>query len=303
MFDYLGARAVAMIVRMGSFEAAAQMLNVTPSAVSQRIKSLEDRMGTVLIHRGQPCRATEAGARLCRHMEHVSMLEAAFFADFPGIAPSGPTSGVTLEIATNSDSLGSWLLPGLASFAEQSAYLFNIAIDDEHHTAEWLHQGRVLAAVTSLERPVRGCVVHALGRLRYFATASPEFIDRYFPEGVTPETLAKAPALMFNQKDNHQIAWVQQQFCEHPVLPCHFLPSTQGFVDACCAGLGWGMNPASLVKHHLASGALVHLHDGQPYDVSLFWQISRLAADPLQALTQAVIMAAKRGLEPPVATA
>jgi len=297
LLDYAGARAVAMIVRTGSFEGAAQLLNVTPSAISQRIKTLEDRMGVVLIHRGQPCTATEAGARLCRHMESVSMLEADLFKDLPGFAASGSMPGVTLKIATNSDSLGAWLLPGLAEFSRQSGYLFDIAIDDEDHTADWLRQGRVLAAVTSLEGPVQGCTVKPLGRLRYYATASPDFMGRHFPDGVTPGALARAPALMFNQKDKHQKAWARGLFPDCPALPFHSLPSTQGFVDACCVGLGWGVNPARLVKDHLVSGKLVELVVDRPYDVPLFWQISRMAAGPLAGLSKTVVAAARSRLE------
>lgn len=297
--DYAGARAVAMIVQTGSFEGAARVLNITQSAVSQRVRNLEDRLGTVLIQRGQPCTATEAGAWLCRHMEHVGMLEEALLEHLPGLANLGDGQRVTLEIATNADSLGTWFLPAVAAFANQSGYLFNIAIDDEQHTPDWLRQGRVLAAVTSLDRPVQGCIVKPLGRLRYQATASPDFMRRHFPSGVTLQALAEAPALMFNPKDNLQQAWVRQVFGQSPALPSHSMPSTQGFVDACRAGLGWGLNPVHLVADHLASGALVELMPGTCFQVPLFWQISRLAADRLKSLTQVVLAAAEAKLERP----
>lgn len=297
MLDYPGARAVAMIVQTGSFEGAARVLNVTQSAISQRVRNLEERLGTALIQRGQPCTATEAGAWLCRHMEHVGMLEAALLEHLPGLSTPDGGQRVTLEIATNADSLGTWFLPAVALFAQQSGYLFNIAIDDEQHTPDWLRQGRVLAAVTSLDRPVPGCMVKPLGRLRYQATASPDFMQRHFPDGVTLQALAEAPALSFNPKDNLQQAWVRQVFGQSAALPSHLLPSTQGFVDACRAGLGWGLNPAMLVADHLASGALVELVPKATFDVLLFWQISRLVADRLQGLTQAVLAAAEGKLE------
>ncbi|MFN3525942.1 MAG: LysR family transcriptional regulator ArgP [Paracoccus sp. (in: a-proteobacteria)] len=293
MLDYAGARAIAMIVQTGSFEGAAWALNVTPSAISQRVRNLEERLGTVLIQRGQPCTATEAGAWLCRHMEHVAMLEDALRDHLPGLADPASAARVTLEIATNADSLGTWFLPAVAAFAQASGYLFNIAIDDEQHTADWLRRGRVLAAVTSIERPVQGCMVRPLGRLRYHATASPDYVRRHFAQGVTVQTLTHAPALRFNQKDNLQQAWVRQVFGQSPALPSHVLASTQGFVDACRAGLGWGLNPACLVRDHLAHGELVELLPDTPLDVPLFWQVSRLAAERLTGLTQAAQVAAR----------
>lgn len=76
MLDYLSLAAVAAVAREGSFEKAALRLGVTPSAVSQRIKGLEDRLGAILLVRGSPCRPTEIGARLCAHVEQVRCLKA-----------------------------------------------------------------------------------------------------------------------------------------------------------------------------------------------------------------------------------
>jgi LysR family transcriptional regulator (chromosome initiation inhibitor) len=299
MIDYPAARAVAMVVRTGSFERAAHELNVTPSAVSQRVRQLEERLGAVLVERGSPCTATERGAWLCRHMEHVGMLERDLIAQLPGLVdPAAPTQPVTLDIATNADSLGTWFLSAIAAFARDSDYLVNIAIDDEDHTAEWLRRGRVLAAVTALMKPVPGCRAVALGRLSYRATASPDYMARHFPAGVTPEALARAPALTFNQKDRLQDAWIRRAFGHDIAHPTHWLPSTHGFVAASLAGMGWGLNPVGLVDEHLAAGRLVELLPDAPLDVPLVWQVNRLAADRLAALGAHVVAAARRHLAP-----
>ena len=50
--------ALAAVIRTGSFERAAQQLHVTPSAVSQRVKLLEERLGTILVVRSCPCGST-----------------------------------------------------------------------------------------------------------------------------------------------------------------------------------------------------------------------------------------------------
>ncbi len=295
--DYAGLRAVAMVVQTGSFEKAALALHVTPSAISQRVKQLEERLGAVLILRGNPCTATEKGEWVCRHMEHVGMLESELFSQLPALLSSDEVSSrVTLHIATNADSLGTWFLKAVSTFTHQSGFLLNVAVDDQDHTAEWLQRGRVLAAVTSLEKPVQGCRVTPLGFLRYHATASPAFIDRYFPKGVTETELAQAPALTFNQKDRLQQQWISQVFGASIVHPTHWLPSTQSFVDAALLGMGWGMNPALLVRNHLAEGRLVELVAGTPLDVPLFWQVNRLAADRLKSLTDAVVEVARREL-------
>ncbi|AJC79740.1 chromosome replication initiation inhibitor protein [Rhizobium etli bv. phaseoli str. IE4803] len=297
MLDYPALRAVATVVQTGSFERAATVLNVTPSAVSQRVKQLEERLGVVLVVRGTPCTATEKGEWLCRHMENVGMLEAELLGHLPALVdPDEPRQRVTLQIATNADSLGTWFVEAMSTFARNSSYLLNIAVDDQDHTAEWLQRGRVIAAVTSLEKPIRGCRRFALGVLRYHATATPDFVARNFPQGVSAEAIRNAPALTFSQKDRLQSTWVRQTFGRDLDYPTHWLPSPQSFVEATLSGMGWGMNPTQLTREHLASGRLVELVPDTPLDVPLFWQINRFAADRLADLTREVISVAGRNL-------
>ncbi|KAA2311580.1 LysR family transcriptional regulator ArgP [Pseudooceanicola sediminis] len=297
MIDYAAARAVMAIVRTGSFERAAATLNVTPSAISQRVKTFEERIGTVLIERGVPCVATDKGLWLCRHMERVGMLEKDLLEHLPELsAPGEAMPRVTINVATNADSLGTWFLDAIASFAKSSDYLMNVSIDDEEHTADWLRRGRVLAAVTSLERPVQGCRVTPLGALWYKATASPEFVARHFPDGVTAGSFQLAPALTFNQKDRLQHAWARQVFGRDLAFPTHWLPSTQSFLQGSIAGMGWALNPAKLAEEHIARGDLVELVPGLGFERALFWQINRLAADQLTELTRSILAVARREL-------
>jgi LysR family transcriptional regulator (chromosome initiation inhibitor) len=300
MLDYPALQAVSLVVRTGSFDKAAQALNVTPSAVSQRVKQLEERLGTVLIVRGQPCTATERGEWLCRHIEQVGLLEGELLTRLPALAEPGlPQRRVTLRIAANADSLGTWFLSAAAAFANRSTHLIDIAVDDQEHTAEWLRRGRVLAAVTALEKPIQGCRVVPLGSLRYLATASPAFMERYFSDGVTIQALAQAPSLVFNQKDRLQSQWMEAALGESPGHPVHWVPSTQGFVEASLLGMGWCANPELLVKDHLAAGRLRELMPGTALDTPLFWQVNRVAAERLADLTRTVVETARRLLVNP----
>lgn len=241
--------------------------------------------------------ATERGEWLCRHIEHVGMLEKELMRHLPGLIDLGePAQRVTLNIATNADSFGTWFLPAVSAFSRTSDYLLNLAIDDEDHTAEWLQRGRVLAAVTSLAKPVQGCRAIPLGALRYHATASPDYVERHFSAGVTLEAIAQAPALTYNQKDRLQHHWISRTLGQSVAYPTHWLPSTQSFVLASLTGMGWGLNPGPLVRDHLASGRLVELIPGAVLDVPLFWQVNRLAADRLTDLTRKIVATAEREL-------
>jgi LysR family transcriptional regulator, chromosome initiation inhibitor len=146
---------------------------------------------------------------------------------------------------------------------------------------------------------LQGCDTLALGSLRYVATASPAYMARWLPEGVTAAGLAAAPALTFSDKDRLQEIWVARQLgsgAKRAGFPSHRLASSQGFVDACLAGLGWGLNPQALVAAHLAEGRLMDLSPEAPLDVALYWQFSRLTAPALAGLTREIRAAAARVL-------
>ncbi|KNZ32312.1 MAG: chromosome replication initiation inhibitor protein [Methylibium sp. NZG] len=299
--------AFAAVLREGSFDAAARALHVTPSAVSQRIKSLEERLGRVLIRRASPCVATEAGESLQRHAQQLQLLEAQALAPFginPAHAPtmasrrSAPaTAALPLAVAVNADSLATWFVPALAALREQHAVQLDLHVEDQDHSSALLRQGRVLAAVSAQAAPVQGCKVRPLGRMRYLAVASPAFMRRYFAQGVNETSLAQAPCNVFNQKDQLQARFMRR--ISQPLArrkldpPQHRVPGTHGFVHAAVQGLGWGMNPDVLVAPLLASGELVELVPGRFLDVPLFWQHWGLDAPVLRALTDCVCSAAR----------
>lgn len=288
--DYGQLQALAAILRTGSFDAAASELSVTQSAVSQRLKALEDRVGTLLVHRGQPCKGTDVGRRLASHMANIGVLEHNLVKDLDALVP-GPETPV--RIAVNADSLATWFLPALASVPDM---LFDLVVDDQEYSADWLRRGEVAAAITSNDRPVSGCDSTPLGVLRYIATASPAFVARHFPDGVTAQSISAATMLLFDPKDYLQTRWMQTHLGGKPTPPSHRLPSSQGFVEACILGMGWGMNPEILVRDHIKAGRLVPLIQNATFDTPLFWQSSRLLGPALAPLKQAVKQAASANL-------
>ena len=295
MLDYGALAALAAVSREGSFERAALSLNVTPSAISQRIKLLEEKLGAVLVRRGQPAEATEYGRVLCRHFDAVMTLEGELTEIVPGLGGAA-LHPVTIPVAVNADSLDAWFLEAMAAFTRATGHLVEIKVDDQDHTAEWLRRGEVMAAITSEEKPVQGCKVRPLGALVYRATASPDFMQRHFPDGVTREALASAPALCFNRKDRLQDLWLEQSFGGNIARPVNWVPSPHGFVIACRLGIGWGCNPEALVADDLRTGALVELMKDSPLNIPLYWQASRLSSRLLEKLGSAVREAASRNL-------
>lgn len=295
MLDYAALHALAAVVREGSFDRAARALHVTPSAISQRIRLLEERVGCALVVRGQPCMPTDTGRRMCQHIDRVRLLEQELNDALPALAPEGGAR-VNLPVAVNADSLATWFAPAMAAYAAQAPVLMSVSVDDQDHTAEWLRTGAVLAAVTGTARPATGCNSQPLGAMRYAAAASPAFVAQHFAGGVGAGSLAQAPSLLFNTKDELQASWVRRLCHRHVELPRHTLPSSHAFVTAALAGMGWGMFPQGMVASQLADGSLVELVPGTPLDVPLHWQTARAASGLLDGLTRQIVAAARAAL-------
>lgn len=290
MFDPAQLAALAAVHRRCSFELAAAELHVTQSAISQRIRALEEAAGTLLIRRGQPCAATETGLRLIRHHDEIALLSRALADDL-----SATTAPATLRIAVNADSLATFVIPALAAVP---GFLYDLVVDDQDVSQDWLKRGEVAAAITSHPGPLQGCDSLPLGALRYRATASPEYARRWLTDGISADALTRAPALRFNDKDRLQSLWAER-LTGVKYLPSHHLASSHGFVDACISGLGWGLNPEPLVAAHLASGALIDLAPDAPLDVPLHWLFARLTARATAPLTRALQAEAEKLLIAP----
>ncbi|MGF7156638.1 LysR family transcriptional regulator ArgP [Novosphingobium gossypii] len=295
MLDYPALAAVSAVVREGTFERAAERLGVTPSAVSQRIRALEERLGSIVIVRGQPCLPTDLGRKLCAHVDQVQLLEAdlAPVLSFMGDQLDSP---VTLKVAVNSDSIATWFPEAAAKFSRETGYLLEFIIEDEAHTADRLRSGEVIAAVSADPGSVQGCKTIELGSLQYLACCSPGFAQHHFPNGVSENALRRAPCLRFERRDGLQARWVKETHGIELDAPMHWVPSTFGFLNFGLAGMAWGMHPAMIAKPRIAEGLLVELTPDTPLNVLLYWTVTRLHASALRTFTDAVRSTAKARL-------
>ncbi len=277
------------VIEEGSFERAARRLHVTSSAISQRVKQLEVRIGHILVRRESPCVATPAGESLLRYGKQMQLLTDQALTELaePFAHPS------TIAIAVNADSLATWFIDAMAPLTRHGEQMFELLVDDQEHTAEMLRAGRVMAAVTSEPTPVRGCRVVRLGTMRYVAVASPDYIARHFPRGVSQGSLAEAPSLTFNRKDTLQRQMTTLLGGDEIAPPIHWIPSSHCFITAALEGIGWGMVPARMADTDLRSGHLRRIHRRAVLDVPLFWQHWSLDTPLLTRLTRSVETAAQ----------
>jgi LysR family glycine cleavage system transcriptional activator len=111
-------QALELAMRSGSLKDAATSLAITPAAVGQRIKSLEEYLGVALLERGRSgIRPSAALAAALPHLQQgFAALEAA-------ARELDLQRGRELHIAGASDFVELWLLPRLAGFREQHPHI------------------------------------------------------------------------------------------------------------------------------------------------------------------------------------
>ncbi|MGW7243376.1 LysR family transcriptional regulator ArgP [Streptomyces sp. NPDC054804] len=286
-------RTLLAVVDEGTFDAAAAALHVTPSAVSQRVKALEQRTGRVLLQRTKPVRPTESGEVLVRFARQLARLER----DARGeLGMSGAGEPTRVSVAVNADSLATWFLGALTGLPH---VFVELRREDEEHTAALLREGLVMAAVTSSPDAVPGCSVRALGRMRYLPVAAPEFAAAHLT-GPLPDALAEAPVIVFDRRDDFQDGFVRRLGRSGAGSLRHYVPTSEGFVDSVTAGLGWGMVPEVQAEPRLREGRLVRLGEPELWaDVTLYWQQWKLDSPALGAVAEAVVSTAGHALRQP----
>ena len=144
---------LAALADLGNFEAAAQRLAITQSAVSQRLRSLESQVGQPLVLRTRPLRLTEPGKVLLRFARQLNALRADVSREL-GVQPSVDER---LAVAVNADSLATWVLPALDALVHDGLFL-ELVVDDQDFTHDWLRQGEVLGCVSTVSAALKAAV-------------------------------------------------------------------------------------------------------------------------------------------------
>ncbi|RQU49447.1 HTH-type transcriptional regulator ArgP [Burkholderia cenocepacia] len=283
------------VIETGSFEQAAVRLHITASAVTQRVRALETMLGAPLVLRTRPCRATALGQRVLQHLRRLLLLQADLYAELS----TGHPPALSVIVALNSDSLGTWFLPALSSILVSDRLLFELIVDDQDHTFSLLESGMAVGCVTTEPAPMRGCFATSLGTMRYRLLASRAFALRWFPDGMSREGARFAPVIAYSRRDMLQSTFLLKQYgLPSGAYPCHYVPGTHAHFAAVRHGLGYGMVPELVVgKEALAEQDLIDLAPDQPLDVDLYWHAWKVQSPSMELLSTRVVGVAQRLLK------
>ena len=294
MLDYDALRCFHEVLRYGGFEKGAQALSLTQSAVSQKIKRLEQSVGGPVLVRTKPLRPTPLGNELLAHIQKVSVLEEAL-----NIQSGLTASAAPLSVAVNNDVLATWFSQVLAMFSDTRANPVHIVNADQTQTRDILQQGRVMACISQTGTPVTGGQSLHLGTMKYQLYASPRFIERYLSKGIDAEAVMQTPGLLYDEYDVTLLTDYQRECLNMApsFTTCHWYPSSHGFVKMALDGVVWALLPTLQVTQEVNEGSLVSLFPDKELGVPLFWHWITLDSAALGDLTKAVKHVAKQQLK------
>ncbi len=294
MIDYKFLEALAAVIEQKGFERAGEVLHITQSAVTQRIRQLEELTGQVLLIRSQPPAVTAAGRLLLEHLKKVRVLEQEFSLR-SGL--SGSPQRPQLSLAVNADSLATWFSSVVSRyFSLYSGYL-DIRSADQDVTHKLMTDGDVMGCISSMESSFRGCRKDFLGSMVYRFASTRNFAGTYFPEGVDESSFNRAPKLNFDRDDQLLAKWACQFFKgAHPFENSHMIPSSEQFPILIGAGAVCGMLPEDQFEALRSDFDLMDLSLEKPVSTPLFWHRWSLPSQELDSLSEIIREEARKSL-------
>jgi LysR family transcriptional regulator, chromosome initiation inhibitor len=288
MFDYRQLEALSVLAREGTFLKASKRLGLSQPAVSERIRLLEQAVGSPLIIRSVPVQPTHQGQRLINHFYEVSLMESSVV-DTLGMNHDATESLPIIPVAVNFDSLATWFIPAVSPLLEQRKCIFQFQSLDQRLTIEELKAGRVVACVSSVKTAPGGCVSEFLGHLNYICVSSPDFLKRYFAKGPALRDLIAAPSVVYGKDDYMHDEFLRRHFKKEHAAPSYmFVPHLNAMRETILSGYAYGLLPEISVTQDLRVGTLKEVTPGKRLVTELYWHSTDIRTPILTSLRTAI---------------
>lgn len=281
--DYNSLIALKAIHEQGSFVKAANSINVTQSAISQRIKSLESHVGSPVIKRGSKLELTEVGAHLITHINKVSDLER----DLNEKIPQLGIDQTSIRIAVNADSLATWWFTHVEKTSKELNIRFDIVVADQDSAISKMEDGEVLACLCSSEDSLPGAKALPVKTMNYRMYANKEFYDKYFKGNTLSHAIKTAPAILYGRDDKLHDRFLSLCGYESP-YPYHHVPDAGGLAQAIVSGMGYGMLADEQLELIQAPKDLVNIQEKYCIMEELYWHYWRNSSDILSKFSMSL---------------
>ncbi len=291
-FDYKLLTALGAIIETQNFELAANKLSISQSAISQRIKLLEENIGQPILIRSQPIQLTDVGAQLLSHFKKVQQLENELL---PELLPDKPIKPMKLSFAVNADSVATWFIKAVTPVLKEHLVELNLLVEHEERTLDKLRSGEAIGAVSVIEKPLKGYRSFELGKMNYCLVSSKSFQQKYFSKGVTKASLKMAPAISYDHKDDTHVRFIAKYFdLAASEYYCHSVRSSEAFVELAKQGVAYCLLPELQIRNELRSGELIKLCPEKQLIETLYWHSWVLVKGINKNISQEIISAGRR---------
>ena len=268
-FDYKLLAALVEVIELQSFELAAKKLFISQSAISQRIKALEEHVGQPVLIRNQPLIATPAGEKLLSHFKKVKQLEHELV---PLLFPDKPVKPMEVSLAVNADSIATWFIDAITPVLKKHLVELNLIIEHEERTLDKLRSGQAIGAVSTVEQPLKGYRSFKLGEMEYCLVANKAFQQKYFSNGVNQDSLKMAPGISYDHKDDMHVRYIAKHFnLAASEYYCHSVRSSEAFVALVKQGVAYCLLPKLQIEEALNTGQLINLCPDKELVETLYW--------------------------------
>lgn len=186
-------RVLAAVVSAGGFAAGAERLGVAKSAVSRRIRDLEDRLGARLLDRTtRRVQLTDAGRTF--HDQAVALLTGLQAAEEAASSASGELKG-RIRVAAPVSFTVHCLAPAMGRFLERHPAV-TLSVDTDDRMVDLVRDGFDLA-IRIAQLPDSSLVARRLATIRHACVASPALLERIGTPR-RPEDLSRFPGVTYS---------------------------------------------------------------------------------------------------------
>lgn len=273
MLDRDQLEAFAAVLKFQSFERAAQHLNLTRGAISQRVRALEESLSRVLVIRGKPISATIHGEHLLRYVQALRVMEAETLITIGGGRPA--SRAIRIPLGVDADSMSTWFQDVLSDIANVMAVSFDLVVESPTTLADMLTRGELLGCISTLPMGPTGSSSDYLGALRYACVVEPRLAARAFPNGFELQRTLSVHAILLGRGES-----IHDEFLSKVLgfrvtnYPHHCFPTPEARLSAIRSGIGYGLVPEMQAKPLIQEGELVELLPGKTLDINLYWHQS-----------------------------
>jgi LysR family transcriptional regulator, chromosome initiation inhibitor len=256
------------IVKQGTVHAAAQSIHLTQTAVTQRIKMLEQKLGiTLFIRSRRGMTLTSEGEALHRYCQQVAELSGQLKADLHGL---GTKNDIRIRIAAPTSIMRSRIIPNCLPIMKKFPGMkVSFIIDDANHLHYRLKSGEAEFVILSPEQIFDEVRSKPLRSEKYVMLCSSAWKTRTLRNIIEEE-----PIIDFEEDDCMTFNYLKAyHLFNYAKKARHFVNNTESLAYLISAGIGYGVLTEEFAKSYLARGELMILNDEKTYEhhVALAW--------------------------------